>query len=83
MCKVGHSTDLLCEAHLGTWCSYEGYCNKNGQCVTVNSQDVLNELEDLVNSISAKGAWKWITSNWPYAAAAAGVVGIIVVGLVV
>ena len=39
--------------------SYEGYCDETGNCKTVESQDVLDELDDLLTQ-DPSDAWAWL-----------------------
>eukprot|EP00041_Stephanoeca_diplocostata_P034451 m.1177648 g.1177648 ORF g.1177648 m.1177648 type:complete len:193 (+) comp24524_c0_seq49:671-1249(+) len=42
-----------------------GYCDQGGECVVVESEDKLAELEDrLKQALNAKAVWNWIKSNW-------------------
>lgn len=54
--------------------SYQGYCDFYGSCKVVDSDDVLNDLEDLLNPAAAVS---WIKGNWPYLAGAVGGAGIL------
>lgn len=62
--------------------SYQGYCNQRGQCITVDSQDLLNELDKILDGLSPRSAWNWIKQHWPYAFAALGGIVLLTVGLV-
>jgi hypothetical protein len=62
--------------------SYEGYCDKEGQCVTVDSNDLLDELDKFLNGLSPKNAWKWVKEHWPYALAILAGIIFLTVGLV-
>jgi hypothetical protein len=64
-------------------CSYTGYCNPKGQCISVDSQDLINELDDLLNNLSAKKAWAWLVNNWPYALGALAGLLLLAFGLMV
>lgn len=61
----------------GSTCQgYEGYCDPGGECVTIDSEDLIERLKDLFKKFNAKGVWDWIAEDW---ARSGGILGGIVV----
>lgn len=57
----------------GSVCNnYQGYCDTNAKCVTVQSQNALDALESYLSGLSASAVAAWLQSNWPYLLAGAG-----------
>eukprot|EP00039_Didymoeca_costata_P027223 m.17835 g.17835 ORF g.17835 m.17835 type:complete len:758 (+) comp6124_c0_seq1:142-2415(+) len=49
----------------GSTCkNYEGYCDEGGECVIVDSEQVLDRLKKLLSGIDANKVWEWIKSDW-------------------
>ncbi|EGD75708.1 hypothetical protein PTSG_07825 [Salpingoeca rosetta] len=45
---------------------YNGYCDAGGNCITLNNNGILDELDRFLKGLSWSRAWGWIKGNWQW-----------------
>jgi hypothetical protein len=49
----------------GSTCDgFQGYCDQGGECVTIESEKLLDRLRGILRNLDFGKVWKWITDDW-------------------